>query len=142
MPNFSLQSMQRLAECDIRLQKVFCKLVEVMDVTVLCGHRGEIEQERAVAIGTSKVHFPDSKHNSLPSKAVDVAPYFPTEPHIRWDDKEAFTYMAGITKGIATSMGVQLRWGGDWDQDNDQRDEKGLRDLPHFEVVEGKKERN
>lgn len=66
--------------------------------------------------------------------AMDLAPYFPEPPHIIWSEKEGFIYLAGIIKGIAWSKGIQIRWGGDWDMDNDQKDE-ALRDFGHFEVV-------
>lgn len=134
--SFSLTSIQRLSTCDIRLQRIMCEVVKIMDITIICGTRNKIDQEKAFDEGKSKVHYPNSMHNSLPSKAVDIAPWYPTEPHIRWDDSAGFTYLAGIVKGIATSMGFKLRWGGDWDKDNDLQDEKGLRDFPHFEIVD------
>lgn len=135
MPTFSLTSMQRLSSCDIRLQLIVGKLIEHIDCTVICGHRNKAEQDKAVADGNSQKAYPSSLHNKLPSKAVDLAPYYPEAPHIRWEDREGFTYLAGIVKGIATSMGYKIRWGGDWDSDNDLKDEK-FRDLPHFEVLD------
>lgn len=132
MPTFSLASMQRLATCDIRLQKIMCEVIKVIDFTVVCGTRNKEDQERAFAEGKSKVHWPNSMHNTLPSLAIDVAPYFPEG--IRWSDREAFIYLAGIIKGTAAHMGYTLRWGGDWDSDNDQKDED-FKDLPHFELV-------
>jgi peptidoglycan L-alanyl-D-glutamate endopeptidase CwlK len=34
--------------------------------------------------------------------------------------------------GIAQSMGINLRWGGDWDKDWEVQDNK-FDDFPHFE---------
>ena len=36
--------------------------------------------------------------------------------------------------GVADMLGVSIRWGGDWDKDYDEKDER-FRDLPHFELT-------
>lgn len=36
--------------------------------------------------------------------------------------------------GVATMMGVKIRWGGDWDLDTDLKDNT-FDDLPHFELI-------
>ena len=43
------------------------------------------------------------------------------------------TLFAGFVMGIATGMGIDIRWGGDWNQ-NDQVKDNKFDDLPHFEV--------
>ena len=68
----------------------------------------------------------DSKH--LTGRAVDVAPY-----PIDWDDTDRFYHFAGYVFGIAESMGIHLRWGGDWDSDFTFTDQS-FHDLPHFEL--------
>ncbi len=80
--------------------------------------------------GKSQVKFPHGKHNTNPSLAVDAAPY-----PIDWQDRERFTLFAGFVLCIAASMGVTLRWGGDWDLDWQVRD-NSFDDLLHFEIVE------
>jgi len=106
-----------------------------VDCTILCSYRGQEEQEQAVKDHASTKHWPDSKHNHLPSLAVDVVPYFPSRPHIRWGDKESSYLFVGFVKGIAKGMGIELRTGADWDGDFDTKDQ-GLIDLPHFEIKE------
>jgi peptidoglycan LD-endopeptidase CwlK len=135
MHRFSLASMQQLSSCDIRLQQIMTKALEVIDLKIIVGYRGKEEQNKAYAEGKSQVQYPYSKHNSLPSKAVDVVQYFPSGEHIHWKDRESFALMAGIIKTIAATMGYKIRWGGDWDSDNDTTDEK-FRDLGHFEIVD------
>ena len=81
MPRFSIHSSQRLAECDPRLQAIAVEVIKVHDFAVDCGHRDEADQEAAVARGCSKVHFPNSKHNGWPSKALDFHPC-----PLDWDD--------------------------------------------------------
>ena len=37
--------------------------------------------------------------------------------------------------GVGASMGVAIRWGGDWDKDNELKD-NGFDDLMHFELID------
>ena len=128
--HYGNKSLERLASCDVKLQRVFMKAIEIMDITILEGYRDEQKQNEMVAEGKSQLEWPNSKHNSLPSKAIDAAPY-----PINWEDRERFTLFAGLILGIAHSMGIKLRWGGDWDQDFQVQD-NGFDDLPHFELIE------
>ena len=128
MPRFGSRSKKRLATCDDRLQGLFKEVVKHFDCSVIIGHRGEKDQNKAFDEGKSKVRYPKGKHNSNPSTAVDVAPY-----PIDWEDRERFIYFAGFVKGIATEMGISLRWGGDWNNDTQLSDNK-FDDLVHFEL--------
>ncbi|OCH43704.1 M15 family peptidase [Aliivibrio fischeri] len=129
MNKFSPISATRLASCHPQLQAVFTKVLEVCDCSILCGHRTEQEQN-ALPNTSTQVRFPNSKHNSVPSKAVDATPYPYDE-----DDRERFSYFAGLVIGIGASMGIAIRWGGDWDRDNELKD-NGFDDLMHFELVD------
>ena len=42
---------------------------------------------------------------------------------------------AGFVLGIAKSIGITLRWGGDWDRDWTVMDNK-FDDFPHFELID------
>jgi peptidoglycan L-alanyl-D-glutamate endopeptidase CwlK len=128
IPSFSKRSLEKLDACHPDLQRLFKEVVKHFDCTILCGHRGEGEQNEAYHSGRSKLKFPESKHNGMPSDAVDVAPY-----PIDWNDKERFYYFAGVAKGIATMMDIPLRWGGDWDSDTQVHDQTFF-DLPHYEL--------
>lgn len=134
MPSFSQRSQDRLNTCDPRLVEVFEEVIKHWDCTILQGVRPKEEQDEYFRTGRSKVQWPNSKHNVLnpgdKSRAVDVAPY-----PIDWNDTRRFDYFAGFVKGIATSKGITLRWGGDWDGDNEQKDQT-FNDLPHFEIKE------
>lgn len=131
---FSTRSMQRLEECDIRLQRIACAAIinSPVDFGITCGHRGEEDQEKACAAGNSKVHFPDSKHNSFPAMAFDFVPT--PGGHADWDDVEKFKKIAAHIIAIATRMNVKIRWGGDWNM-NGVEDEKWY-DRPHIELVD------
>lgn len=137
MPSFSERSLSRLETCDDRLQRVFEEVIEHWDCTILCGHRTEPGQMAAYRSGNSKARFPDSRHNSEPSEAVDVAPWPIPEDwgaHDR-DEYEKFRYFAFFVLGVASGMGICLRWGGDWDGDKDVLDQD-FNDLVHFELDE------
>jgi peptidoglycan L-alanyl-D-glutamate endopeptidase CwlK len=106
------------------------RVVEVIDITVLVGHRTQADQDEAYNTKRSQLQWPDSKHNQLPSKAIDISPYpIPKD----WDPK-GFIYVAGVVKAEAHHMGLRVRWGGDWDEDDDLTDNR-FNDYVHFELV-------
>lgn len=130
MNRWSNTSRRRLEQCDERLQQIAERVLAIHDCSVLTGHRTKDKQDQAYREGYSSVQWPNSKHNKQPSLAIDLAP-FP----IDWDDTKRFYYFAGIVMGVAVEMGITLRWGGDWDRDNDLNDSNFL-DLVHFELVD------
>lgn len=127
MPVFSAASKQRLSTCHPDLQKLFYEVVKFYDCAIIAGHRGKEDQDAAVAAGKSKLAWPKSKHNSNPSHAVDVVPY-----PIDWHDYRRFYHFGGFVLHTAMSLGIPIRWGGDWD--SDFKFEQKFIDLPHFEL--------
>jgi hypothetical protein len=128
MPRFGKRSKERLSTCEKDLQLLFNEVIKYVDCSVLCGHRGQEEQDKAFDEGRSKVRYPKGRHNASPSRAVDVTPY-----PVDWHDRERQTLFAGFVLGIANQMGINLRWGGDWDQDFEVKDNR-FDDFPHFEL--------
>ena len=128
MPYFGTSSSDRLATCDELLQRLFKEVVLYYDCSVLCGTRDEADQDAAYHEGRSQVQYPDSKHNSLPSRAVDVAPY-----PIDWSDTKRFYHFIGFVTATAISMNIEIVSGGDWDSDMDLNDQTFM-DLVHFEL--------
>ena len=128
MAKFGKTSKKRLASSDERLQKVFNEVIKYIDCSVLEGHRSEERQNKLFEEGKTKVKYPKGRHNSNPSRAVDVTPY-----PVDWDDRERQTLFAGFVIGIARSMDIRLRWGGDWDMDFKVMDNR-FDDFPHFEL--------
>jgi hypothetical protein len=100
-------------------------------MSIVCGHRDETAQNLAYLEGKSKVMWPNGKHNSLPSKAVDVQPYPYNVPTLEVD----LGYIAGLAVAFGAQMGVKIRWGGDWNQNGETADNK-FDDLFHLEIVE------
>lgn len=134
MPNFSNSSIANLAECHPKLQRVFNEVIKHWDCTIIDGGRTMQEQIKNVQRGVSKTL--NSKHLIKEdgfSHATDVGPY-----PINWNDPVyalECRFFAGFVLGIATSMGIKLRYGGDWDSDKDLNDQT-FNDLVHFELLE------
>ena len=128
MAKFGKRSKERLSTCDEKLQKIFNEVIKHVDCSVLEGHRSGERQNKLYDEGKTKVRYPNGRHNANPSRAVDVVPY-----PIDWHDRERFHLFAGFVIGIAQSMGIKLRWGGDWNM-NFEEDDNNFDDLPHFEL--------
>lgn len=132
MPEFGERSKKNLASCHPDLQRVLKRAIKITDFSVICGHRLESDQFRAFENGSSKLEWPDSKHNSEPSRAVDIVPYPINWPNMQKDSKAIyaarwgrFHYLAGVIQAISSEMGIKITWGGNWNQ---------LMDGPHFEL--------
>jgi len=151
MASFGVSSKGRLLTCSLALQALFNRVVYKYDCSIMEGHRDEETQNKYFDQKKSKVRWPDGKHNTKPSSAVDAGPYihgtgipWPQVPD-DWNDKPArdlyvkqmmqFAHFGGYVQGTAEVMDIPIRWGGDWDKDNDLRDNK-FDDLVHFELVE------
>ena len=120
MPRYSSVSQGRLDTCIPELRLVFNEVILVKDCSILCGHRGMNEQQRLFRTGKSQLDWPESKHNSFPSRAVDVVPY-----PVDWEDLLDFEILAAIAFEIAQKKGIALEWGGNW---------KSFKDYPHWQV--------
>ncbi len=129
MPQFSVKSQAKLAGCHPDLQKVFNEVIKYYDCTIICGRRSAEEQQEAFETGHSQKKAGQSLHEREPSEAVDVAPC-----PVDWSDHYSFYHFAGFVLGVARGLGITLRWGGDWNQNNNLHDQT-LFDLGHFEVT-------
>ena len=126
MPRFGKKSKSRLKGVDVNLVNVLNQAIKHFDFSVIEGVRTLETQKSYVAKGASKTL--KSKH--IDGKAVDIAPY-----PIDYDDVERFVYLGGFILGVASQLGVKLRWGLDWDRDTYTKD-TGFRDIGHFEIYD------
>lgn len=130
---------------------------EEVDIDIMDVHRGREAQEKAFAEKRTQLHFPRGNHNKLPSTAVDAGPspiQWPVWPKLPPEgasraDWIAFRnalmeahrrdcrwfYYGGYMCGLAKGKGIAVRWGNDWDKDEDFEDNK-LNDKPHIELIE------
>ena len=126
MYKFGKRSRERLKGVDTKLVNVLNELIKLMDVTVIEGLRSAERQEELLAQGATKVKY--SKH--MEGKAVDIAPY-----PIDWEARDRFYYMGGMIRGIGKQLGINIRFGGDWDSDGETKD-NNFDDLVHVELKE------
>jgi hypothetical protein len=123
-------SLARLSTCRPELQTLMKEVAQgidegdlayagIHDCTILCGHRGKAEQDKAYFVDhTSKKQWPESAHNTLPSDAVDGA-FYP----IDWHDRVKWAAFHAYVAGVAHAQGIDLHdisW-----------------DSPHFEYRSG-----
>ena len=132
MPKFGKRSKERLKGVDAKLQNVLNEVCKYFDITVIEGLRSQERQDELVAQGKSKTKFGKHVHG----KAVDIAPY-----PIDWNARDDFHYLGGFMLATAASMGVKIRWGGDWNASSlfkGQRTTKdnSFDDLVHFEILD------
>jgi len=121
MPTFSSSSTRKLNTCDQDIKDVLNEAIKYFDFSCIWGHRGEEDQNRAYRSGHSTLQWPNSRHNAIPSRAVDVIPY----PGGFDNDDATFYKMATYILRAASKLGVDLRWGGHWTD---------FKDLAHFEL--------
>ena len=147
---FSERSSAALATCDERLQRLFNDVVAIHDCTVAEGHRGQELQDRYFREGRSHLRWPDGRHNSSPSRAVDVWPYLRgigvpwaetlmrlgyTRPQADEGCRLAFALFAGVVLATAARQGVGVRHGANWDGDELVAIDQKFDDWPHWELV-------
>lgn len=137
MPAFGKKSRARLDTCHRDIVNVLEDVIPHYDFTVIWGRRGEQEQNEAYRLGNSTKKWPNSKHNTKPfelSRAVDIAPWHVDRPHIRWNAEREFIQLSGYILQAAAELDVLMRFGGDWDMDQDLYDVNKPFDLGHFEI--------
>ena len=104
MAEFSKKSLDHLKTCHVDLQRLFMEVIKKYDCSILEGYRGREEQEKAVKKGNSEKHYPESKHNKVPSLAVDVAPY-----PVDWKNRAAF--MGFVSNSIFSNHFINSKCG-------------------------------
>lgn len=134
MYGFSQRSMNRLGTCHPDLALLMIEALEdpacPCDMVVLEGHRSEERQNRLAAEGKSQLRWPNSRHNSYPSLAVDVAPY--VDGAVSWDwahyhplAEHIKDTWARLVANERAGVGYSLSWGGDW---------QTFKDGPHWQL--------
>lgn len=101
-----------------------------VDFTVIEGVRTldrqrELYAQGRTAPGKIVTWTMSSKH--IEGRAVDLLPV------TGWNDIASFDAVAKAMKQAGNELGVNIRWGADWNQNGKPR-EKGETDSPHFEL--------
>lgn len=127
---YGKRSRANLDTVDSMLVQVFETAIQHVDITILEGHRGQVWQNELAETGKSPFRYPNSEHNSVPSRAIDFAPY-----PIVWEDADRFRALAYYLRGIANAQGLLVRLGCDWNGNFSHKDQK-FHDLGHIEILE------
>lgn len=120
MSKFSDTSLNNLSTCHPDLIRLFTEVIKHWDCRVTYGHRDEETQNRLFNMTpkVTRLEWPNSAHNKMPSMAADVIPY-----PVDWEDRPRFWLFRGRVYGVAEMMGIKLKKTIKWD-------------LPHFELTE------
>lgn len=125
------KSLERRAQLDPRLQKLFDAVLEVYNISLIQAHRGQEDQTTAKANGLSNANFGESPHNYEPALAGDIYPW--PIPQITKngvlcidDNSPTWDEMIKVVKAKAVELGIDIICGADW---------KTLVDKPHVELA-------
>ena len=159
MPSFGEGSQKKLNTCEPEIREICDEAIKMLDFSIITGHRTQ-EQQNALYPKYTKLLWPDGKHNSFPSRAIDIAPYIPPYGAIfgsksqcldiqakllaegksrslgQINDfvKKSYARLIGHIEAIAFSKGIEIRVGIDWDGDFNMLDQT-FHDLGHWELV-------
>lgn len=132
---FGTASEQNLSECSFDLQYIAREALAygIMDFAVIEGYRTDEKQHEYFLAKKSKLDagHPKARHNQKPSLAFDAAPF--VNGKISWN-KLHCCVLAGIILAAAKKLGYDLRWGGNWDQDDEPITDQYFQDLVHYEL--------
>jgi peptidoglycan L-alanyl-D-glutamate endopeptidase CwlK len=132
--SFNKRTSDNLKEVHPDLVRVWVEVQKTISITVIEGKRSKERQVELFARGASKKT--DGKHCAEPlSLATDTVPSdFDWSKSGDWKELRKLYFLAGIVKKVSEDLGVKVRWGGDWDSDNDFSDQT-FNDLVHFELA-------
>jgi peptidoglycan L-alanyl-D-glutamate endopeptidase CwlK len=119
-------ALKKLSTCHPDIIRLAKAVNEIFPIQCICGHRNELDQDKAFQNGFSKLKYPNSKHNKTPSLAGDFVPDPDKNPAtIEWGDIKSFELMCLTFEQKADELGIKIRLG---------RDFKFI-DWPHVEIL-------
>lgn len=130
----SQRSLKRLEGVEPDLVNIVCLAIERTPVDFgvawMGGLRTREEQNQLYKdkVSTKDGYLRLSKHQF--GEAVDLQVYV---GGTAVQSEKMQCIIAGVMASCASELGMEIRWGGDWDRDGDTRDNK-FNDLYHFEL--------
>lgn len=133
---FDADSLIKLEKVDTKLKAVLIAARRFYAFKILEGWRDPARQLMLYNSNPPKTQVRFGTHNSDPATGVDIAPIIDGKTNIT--DREQLCHLAGFIQGIGMAMSIELRWGNDWNKNN-QISEKvagdKFDDLYHLELV-------
>ena len=130
MYSFSKRSLNNLDTADTRLQLLCNEVIKHIDFSIIEGYRSRDRQKALYDDDKSQIDGITmlSKHNHMPSRAVDVIPYEKgVNPFDRSIKSELLFYRLFRQFYIASEkLNIPINWGGFW----------SFKDYPHIELKE------
>ena len=132
----STRSIGRLANTDERILTLLLNAIQYTAIDFGIpkdgGLRTAERQNEIFASGASQKdgYVKISYHQT--GKAFDIVCY--SSGSVTWD-KIYYYMVAGVILGTAKAMGINLVWGGNWDNDTDLKDQSFM-DLGHFQLMD------
>lgn len=148
MYHFGQNSLDKLSTCHIDIQTIMKLAIKRtrIDFGITYGNRSITFQKELFDAGKSQLDgiTKKSKHNFLPSLAVDIHIWHP-DKEIRnklVEDKPSLAYVAGVVVSCSNELLEQnkiitggIRWGGNWDRDGIILLDQKFWDMYHFELI-------
>lgn len=135
-------SKSRLITCRAEIQRVMNRAADYVNIAIMEGARSDARQIELYAMRVGRAQervtlidgvTQKSKHQVTEaeplSKAVDFVPW----PQ-QYSDRELMVELGRFIVGLGAGMGIELRWGGDWNGNFDRTDQR-FHDLPHIELI-------
>lgn len=129
---FSKRSLDNLKGVHPKLVAVVTRALEIgpIDFVVIEGLRTVERQRELFAKKASKTM--NSKHLKQADGYGHAVDLYPNTPR-GWDDLPSFRAQATAMFEAAKELGIELRWGGDFNRDGWDKGNDGW-DKPHFEI--------
>jgi peptidoglycan L-alanyl-D-glutamate endopeptidase CwlK len=131
---YSQRSLAKLNTCHPDLQLLMQEALAdpecPCDITIVEGHRNQERQDRMVEEGKSQLRWPHSRHNLMPSMAVDVVAYRNGGADWSWEAYDILlphlrdTWARLVADELVTGQ-YAIEFGADWPT---------LRDGPHVQL--------
>ncbi len=136
MFSYSKASQTRLLQADPRLQLIFNVAIRrsKIDFGIADTYRSPEKQMEAFKAGKSDKDGVTnlSKHNQLPSLAVDIYGYLNGKIDY---SIPVMCYLAGLIESVAQELCVPIRQGVNWDGDGEMITDQYFDDYPHHELL-------
>lgn len=133
---FGSTSLSRLETCDMKLYRLLNLAISrsPIDFGIAEGHRTLQRQNELFKKGLSKIDGINQigKHNSNPSKAVDV--YAFVNGKASWEVHH-LCIIIGVIFSCADELNIKIRSGANWDMDGEFMTDQRFIDLPHIELI-------